>query len=79
MNVNVNIGVFVSEVMLEFVVEDVGIEVGDIIIEVNGCKINSFFELCVCIFSMGVGVEVELMLFCKGEEVIVEVVLGDVM
>ena len=77
MNANVNIGAFVSEVTPESAAEDAGIEAGDIITEVNGCKINSFLELRARISSMGAGAEVELTLLRKGEEVTVEVVLGD--
>ena len=77
MNANVNIGAFVSEVTPEAAAEDAGIEAGDIITEVNGRKINSFLELRARISSMGAGAEVELTLLRKGEEVTVEVVLGD--
>jgi len=77
MNANVNIGAFVSEVTPESAAEDAGIEAGDIITEVNGRKINSFLELRARISSMGAGAEVELTLLRKGEEVTVEVVLGD--
>ena len=77
MNANVNIGAFVSEVTPDSAAEDAGIEAGDIITEVNGRKINSFLELRARISSMGAGAEVELTLLRKGEEVTVEVVLGD--
>ena len=77
MNANVNIGAFVSEVTPESAAEDAGIEAGDIITEVNGRKINSFLELRARISSMGAGAEEELTLLRKGEEVTVEVVLGD--
>lgn len=72
-NIDVQCGVFVSEVMLKFVVFKVGIKVGDVLVFVDGKFISSFVELCVKVGIIGSGKVIKVGLLCDGKlfEVIV--------
>lgn len=73
----VNVGAFVNEVTPESAAEEAGILAGDIIIAVNGRQLTGFQELRAKIASMGAGAEVELTVIRQGEEISLDVVLGD--
>ncbi len=73
----VNMGAFVNEVTPESAAEEAGILAGDIIIAVNGRQLTGFQELRAKIASMGAGAEVELTVIRQGEEISLDVVLGD--
>lgn len=75
MKVDVQCGVFVSQVMSGLVVVKVGIKVGDVIIFFNGKVISSFVVLCVQVGIMFIGSKVEFGLLCDGKLVIVIVEL----
>lgn len=77
MNLDVNIGAFVSEVSPDSAAEKGGILAGDIITKVNGNTIGSFQELRAKIGTMGAGAEVKLTLLRKGETKNVMVILDD--
>ncbi|GEA12298.1 DegQ family serine endoprotease [Alteromonas sp. KUL49] len=77
LNAEVNMGAFVSEVTPESAADEAGILAGDIIIAVNGRRLNGFQELRAKIASMGAGAEVELTVVRKGEEIALDVTLGD--
>lgn len=73
----VNMGAFVNEVTPESAAEEAGILAGDIIVAVNGRQLTGFQELRAKIASMGAGAEVELTVIRQGEEISLDVVLGD--
>lgn len=75
MNFNVQCGVFVSEVLLNFGFVKVGIKFGDVIVSLNGKLLNSFVELCLWIVIIELGIKVKLGLLCDGKLVDVEVIL----
>ena len=76
-NSDVNKGAFVAEVSEDSAAEKAGIKAGDIITKVNGRTISSFAELRAKIASMGAGASVNLGLIRQGDELDVDVVLGD--
>lgn len=69
MKVDVQCGVFVSQVLFNFFVVKVGIKVGDVIILLNGKLISSFVVLCVQVGIMLVGSKLILGLLCDGKQV----------
>ncbi|MCY7294811.1 DegQ family serine endoprotease [Alteromonas sp. a30] len=77
MGLDVNQGAFVREVAEDSAASKGGIEPGDIIVEINGKKIESFNELRAKIGSLGAGAEVELGLLREGKHKEVDVVLED--
>lgn len=77
MSSKVNRGAFVNGVEEDSAAEKAGIQAGDIISELNGNELTGFHELRAKIASMGAGAEVELTLIRKGEELKVDVILGD--
>jgi serine protease DegQ len=77
MGLEVNQGAFVREVAEDSAASKGGILPGDIIVEINGKKIESFNELRAKIGSLGAGAEVELGLIRDGEQETVDVTLED--
>ena len=77
MNLEVNQGAFVSEVVQESAAEKGGIKAGDIITEINGRSVASFQELRAKVASRGAGAKLELTVLRKGKREKVNVVLGD--
>ncbi len=77
MNLDASQGAFVMEVSPDSAAEKGNIQVGDIIIEVNGRPIASFQELRAKVASRGAGAELELTILRKGKRVKSIVTLGD--
>lgn len=76
LNIPVNRGAFVSQVIPGSAAAESGIESGDVIVEVNGQSIRSFSELGALVGSIGSGQTIELGIIREGEEVTVDVTLG---
>lgn len=74
-NVNTQKGAFVSEVLADSAAAKAGIKAGDVIIELNGQKINSFSEMRAKIATSGAGKEVELTYLRDGKTHQVKAVL----
>lgn len=74
---SVSKGAFVAEVTPDSAASKADIQAGDIIIRVDNDVIESFAELRAKVASMGAGAEVNLGIIRKGEEIDVDVVLGD--
>lgn len=53
--------------VFDSVVDKVGIKVGDIIMLLNGKKIDIFFELCVKVVILGVGKIIIFGVLCDGK------------
>ncbi|ATZ72841.1 serine endoprotease DegQ [Idiomarina sp. X4] len=76
LNIPVNRGAFVSQVIPGSAASDAGIESGDVIVEVNGQSIRSFSELGALVGSIGSGQEIKLGIIRDGEEMTIDVTLG---
>ena len=76
LNIPVNRGAFVSQVIPGSAAAEAGIESGDVIIEVNGQAIRSFSELGALVGSIGSGQDIELGIIRDSEEMTVDVTLG---
>ena len=76
LNIPVNRGAFVSQVIPGSAAAEAGIESGDVIIEVNGQAIRSFSELGALVGSIGSGQDIELGIIRDGKEMTVDVTLG---
>lgn len=74
-NVNAQKGAFVSEVLADSAAAKAGIKAGDVIVELNGQKINSFSEMRAKIATSGAGKEVELTYLRDGKTHQVKAVL----
>ena len=75
LELGVSQGAFVQEVQPDSGAEDAGILAGDVIVKINGKKIQSFTELRARISTMGAGKEVEIGLLREGDEKTVTVTL----
>ena len=78
MNLKVSRGAWVNEVLPDSAASEAGLESGDVIISVNGAKINSFAELRTKIGTMGAGREAKLGILRDGKERTVTVKLKEV-
>lgn len=76
LNIPVNRGAFVSQVIPGSAASDAGIESGDVIVEINGQSIRSFSELGALVGSIGSGQAIELGIIRDGEEMTIDVTLG---
>lgn len=76
LNIPVNRGAFVSQVVPGSSAAEAGIESGDVIISVDGQKIRSFSELGALVGSIGSGNSIELGVIRNGEEQSIKVTLG---
>ncbi|RUO71912.1 DegQ family serine endoprotease [Idiomarina ramblicola] len=76
LNIPVNRGAFVSQVVPGSSAADAGIESGDVIISVDKQTIRSFSELGALVGSIGSGKSIELGIIRDGEELSVDVTLG---
>jgi S1-C subfamily serine protease len=68
-------GAFVSQVMPDSAAEKAKIEAGDIIVSINGKKINSFSELRAKIATLGAGKTIELGVVRDGKSKTIEATL----
>lgn len=76
LNIPVNRGAFVSQVVPGSAAATAGIESGDVIVEVNGQTIRSFSELGALVGSIGSGQEIDLTVIRDGDEMTINVTLG---
>lgn len=76
LNIPINRGAFVSQVVPGSSAADAGIESGDVIISVNDQTIRSFSELGALVGSIGSGKSIELGIIRDGDEISVDVTLG---
>jgi len=76
LNIPVNRGAFVSQVVPGSSAAEAGIESGDVIISVDGQKIRSFSELGALVGSIGSGNSIKLGIIRDGEEQSIKVTLG---
>ncbi len=76
LNIPVNRGAFVSQVVPGSSAAEAGIESGDVIISVNNQTIRSFSELGAMVGSIGSGKSIELGIIRDGEEQSISVTLG---
>ena len=77
MNLSVSRGAFVNEVLPDSAAEDAGLKSGDVIISMNGNKINSFLELRAKVGTLGAGREAKLGILRDGKERTVTVKLQE--
>ncbi len=70
-------GAFVSQVVPDSAAEKAGIEAGDIIVSVNGKKIETFSELRAKVATLGAGKTVKLGIIRDGKEKTYDVTLGE--
>jgi len=75
MELEVSQGGFIEQVMPESAADEAGIKAGDVIIEVNGKTIKSFFELRAKIGSIGANKKVKLTVIRDGDKEIFTVKL----
>uniref|UniRef100_A0A486XPH7 Outer membrane stress sensor protease DegQ, serine protease n=1 Tax=Rheinheimera sp. BAL341 TaxID=1708203 RepID=A0A486XPH7_9GAMM len=68
MNLNVSRGAFVNEVLPDSAAEKAGLKSGDVIVSMNGNRINSFLELRAKVATLGAGREAELGILRDGKE-----------
>jgi len=68
MNLNVSRGAFVNEVLPDSAAEKAGLKSGDVIVSMNGNRINSFLELRAKVATLGAGRETELGILRDGKE-----------
>lgn len=76
LNIPINRGAFVSQVIPGSAAAEAGLKSGDVITEVNGQTIRSFSELGALVGSIGSGQEIELGVIRDGEEMTINVTLG---
>lgn len=72
-----NKGAFIMEVVPDSAADKAGLKSGDIIFALNDKNLSSFDELRAKVASMGAGAKVTLSIVREGEELNVDVVLGD--
>jgi Do/DeqQ family serine protease len=77
MNLSVSRGAFVNEVLPDSAAEEAGLKSGDVIISMNGNKINSFIELRAKVGTLGAGREAKLGILRDGKERTVTVKLQE--
>lgn len=77
MNLSVSRGAFVNEVLPDSAAEQAGLKSGDVIISMNGNRINSFLELRAKVATLGAGREAELGILRDGKERKVKVKLQE--
>lgn len=77
MNLNVSRGAFVNEVLPDSAAAEAGLKSGDVIISMNGNKINSFLELRAKVGTLGAGREAKLGILRDGKERTVTVKLQE--
>lgn len=70
-------GAFVNQVLPDSAAEKAGIQAGDIIVSINGKRIDTFSELRAKVATLGAGKTITLGLIRDGEEEEVEVTLGE--
>lgn len=75
LNLDVSRGAFVNEVLPDTAAADAGLKAGDVIISMNGNRIQSFNELRAKIATLGAGRDVELGVLRDGKERKVSVTL----
>jgi Do/DeqQ family serine protease len=68
MNLSVSRGAFVNEVLPDSAAAEAGLKSGDVIISMNGNKINSFLELRAKVGTLGAGREAKLGILRDGKE-----------
>lgn len=77
MNLSVSRGAFVNEVLADTAAEKAGLKSGDVIISMNGNRINSFLELRAKVATLGAGREAKLGILREGKERTVTVKLQE--
>lgn len=70
-------GAFVSQVVPDSAADKAGLEAGDIIVSINGRKINTFSELRAKVATLGAGKEIELGVVRDGKSMKFDVTLGE--
>lgn len=78
MNLSVNQGAFVSEVLEDTPAQAAGLQHGDVITSINGVKIKGFGDLASKISSMGAGTTVKLGIIREGDSLEIEATLASV-
>ncbi|MDP2714473.1 Do family serine endopeptidase [Rheinheimera sp.] len=68
MNLSVSRGAFVNEVLPDSAAAEAGLKSGDVIISMNGNKINSFLELRAKVGTLGAGRDAKLGILRDGKE-----------
>ncbi|WP_333607128.1 DegQ family serine endoprotease [Arsukibacterium sp.] len=77
LNLNVNRGAFVNEVIADSAAAKAGLKAGDVIISMNGNRIHSFNELRAKIATLGAGREATLGVWRDGRERAIKVLLQE--
>jgi Do/DeqQ family serine protease len=77
MNLSVSRGAFVNEVLPDSAAAEAGLKSGDVIVSMNGNRINSFLELRAKVATLGAGREAELGVLRDGKERKVKVKLQE--
>lgn len=70
-------GAFVSQVVPDSAADDAGLKAGDIIVSINGKRIDTFSELRAKVATLGAGKEIELGVVRDGKNKIFDVTLGE--
>ncbi|CAH7486634.1 periplasmic serine endoprotease DegP [Vibrio chagasii] len=70
-------GAFVSQVVPDSAADDAGLKAGDIIISINGKRIDTFSELRAKVATLGAGKEIELGVVRDGKNKTFDVTLGE--
>ncbi|MCW8332691.1 DegQ family serine endoprotease [Vibrio paucivorans] len=70
-------GAFVSQVVPDSAADEAGLEAGDIIVSINGKKINTFGELRAKVATLGAGKEITLGVIRDGKSKTFDVTLGE--
>ncbi len=77
MDLSVNEGALISDILSDSPAEDAGLEAGDVVIEFNGKKIENSSQLRNMVAATPPHTEVELKIIRDGEEKILKVELGE--
>ncbi|WP_206674644.1 DegQ family serine endoprotease [Rheinheimera pleomorphica] len=77
MNLSVSRGAFINEVLADSAADKAGLKSGDVIISMNGNRINSFLELRAKVATLGAGREAKLGILRDGKERTVTVKLQE--
>ncbi|CAH6795644.1 periplasmic serine endoprotease DegP [Vibrio chagasii] len=70
-------GAFVSQVVPDSAADDAGLKAGDIIVSINGKRIDTFSELRAKVATLGAGKEIELGVVRDGKNKTFDVTLGE--
>ncbi|CAK2990881.1 periplasmic serine endoprotease DegP [Vibrio crassostreae] len=70
-------GAFVSQVVPDSAADDAGLKAGDIIVSINGKRIDTFSELRAKVATLGAGKEIELGVVHDGKNKTFDVTLGE--